>query len=129
MQNLLSLNFWFKLRPGLMLPIWQKVFIAFLVVLAIAAVGLFLAKKKNKNKLYSRFLDGFYSFSLTNLAIGMIFWFFNYEMVPFLSARFWFLFWGAEMAVWAFFMIKALVAVPKIKEQMEKEKEFKKYIP
>lgn len=129
MQNLLSLNFWFKLRPGLMLPASQKIFFGLLIALAIAAAVSFFIKKREKGRLYGRLWNGLNSFSLTNLAIGLILLFFNYELVPFLSARFWFLIWAAEMAVWAVFIIKRFADIPKIKKQMEEEKEFKKYIP
>ena len=129
MSNLLSSSFWFKLRPGILLPASQKIFIGLLIALAVISIILFFVKKKNKKNLYTHFWESAYSFAIINFSIGLLLWFFNNETIPFLSARFWFLFWGVEMAVWAIFMIKNLTGIPKIREQIEKNKEFKKYIP
>ena len=64
-----------------------------------------------------------------NFFVGLILLFFSHELIPFLSARFWFLLWGLGIAVWLVFIFKALVAIPKKKKQIEKEREYKKYIP
>ena len=61
--------------------------------------------------------------------IGLLLTFFNYEMVPFLSARFWLLLWAAGMVVWLAFIIGLVVKIPQRKVLLEKEKEFKKYVP
>lgn len=129
MNNLLSLKFWFKLRPGLFLPIFQKALIGLVIGLAVLAVVFNLLGKKNKNGLYVKVWNNLYSFSLTNAFIFLLLLFFNYELVPFLSARFWYLLVGLEMAIWIFFIAKAIFLIPKKKEQYEKDKEYKKYIP
>lgn len=112
-----------------MSPIFGKIFTGFIILLIVSAIAAGLVKKGDKMKLYGRFWGALYSFCLTNAVIGAVFQFFNYELVPFLSSRFWFLLWGVEMIIWAAFIVKILAVVPKIKEQSEKEKEFKKYIP
>ncbi len=112
-----------------MSPAYQKIFIGLIIVSTVLTLFFWFIKRKVKVNLYSRFWNGLYSFSLTNASVGLVIWFFNYEMVPFLSARFWFLIWGIEIVVWAVFLMKVLTRIPKIKEQVEKEKEFKKYIP
>lgn len=129
MQNLLSLKFWFKLRPGLFLPVSQKTLIGIIIGLAVLAVIFNLLGKKNKNGLYVKVWNNLYSFSLTNAFIFLLLLFFNYELVPFLSARFWYLLVGLEMAIWIFFIARNLFLIPKKKERYEKEKEYKKYIP
>ncbi len=129
MKNLLSLKFWFNLRPELLLPIYQKFFLALVIVLAILSLALNFLMKRNKTGLYAQFWRRAYYFCFTNAFVFLLLSFFNYELVPFLSARFWYLLVGVEMAVWAFFILRTLYFVPKKKEQYEKEKEFKKYIP
>ncbi len=129
MKNLLSLKFWFNLRPELLLPIYQKFFLALVIVLAILSLALNFLMKRNKTGLYAQFWRRAYYFCFTNAFVFLLLSFFNYELVPFLSARFWYLLAGVEMAVWAFFILRTLYFVPKKKEQYEKEKEFKKYIP
>ena len=129
MKNLLSLKFWFNLRPGLLLPIYQKFLLALVIILVILSLALNFLMKRNKTGLYAQFWRGSYYFCFTNAFVFLLLLFFNYELVPFLSARFWYLLVGVEMAVWAFFILRTLYFIPKKKEQYEKEKEFKKYIP
>ncbi len=128
MQNLLSLKFWLSLRPGPLLPNYQKIFIALIIILAVCFFVSWVAKIK-KRKLYTVFWKKLNSFSLINCFIGLILLFFNYELIPFLSARFWFLLWGAGMAVWLFFIFKILKNIPQKKKQIADEKEYEKYIP
>ncbi len=111
------------------MPIYQKFFLALVIVLAILSLALNFLMKRNKTGLYAQFWRRAYYFCFTNAFVFLLLSFFNYELVPFLSARFWYLLVGVEMAVWAFFILRTLYFVPKKKEQYEKEKEFKKYIP
>ncbi|MDD5031557.1 MAG: hypothetical protein PHR36_00750 [Patescibacteria group bacterium] len=128
MGNLLSLKFWFNLRPDALLPVYQKIFIFF--VLALIVFFLFCRFfAKRKRGLYTSFWRRLESFSLANTFIGLILLFFNYEFVPFLSARFWFLLWAIFMLTWLVFIAKSLLKIPENKKKLEEEREYKKYIP
>lgn len=111
------------------MPIYQKILLILVIILVVLAIILNFFKKRNQKGLYAQFWRMAYYFCFTNAFIFLLLLFFNYELVPFLSARFWYLLVGAEMAVWAFFILRTLDLIPKKKEQYEKEKEFKKYIP
>ncbi|MDD5291274.1 MAG: hypothetical protein PHZ04_04155 [Patescibacteria group bacterium] len=128
MANLLSLKFWFNLRPDALLPVYQKTFIIFVLVLIIFFLfhRFFIAKRGG---LYAFFWRQLSSFSLANAFIGLILLFFNYEFIPFLSARFWLLLWAVFMLVWLIFIAKSLLKIPEKKKKFEEEKEYKKYIP
>ncbi|MFA4833741.1 MAG: hypothetical protein WC619_02730 [Patescibacteria group bacterium] len=128
MGNLLSLKFWFNLRPDALLPIYQKIFIIFVLALVVFFLfyRLFIAKKGG---LYASFWRRLSSFSLANAFIGLILLFFNYEFIPFLSSRFWLLLWAVFMLVWLVFIAKSLLKIPERKKKLEEEKEYKKYIP
>ncbi|MFH1232529.1 MAG: hypothetical protein V1651_01535 [Patescibacteria group bacterium] len=129
MSNLLTLKFWFNLRPDVLTPLMQKIFLAMIIVSIIFTI-LFGYMKILKNKgLYSKMWEQLYYFSLINSVIGLILMFLNYEMVPFLTARFWYLLWFVVLVVWLFCIIKNAMKVPKKRQQLEKEKEFNKYIP
>lgn len=128
MGNLLSLKFWFNLRPGALLPIYQKTFV--ISVLALVVFFLFCRLLTSRKKgLYTSFWRRLESFSLANAFIGLVLLFFNYELVPFLSARFWLLLWAALMLSWLVFIVKSLLAIPERKKKLEEEKEYRKYIP
>jgi len=129
MGNFLTLNFWFNLRPGVFTGFSFKVVAGFVILMIVSAVVAGIGKKRWLKSLYVGLWNSLYYFFLTNAIVGLFLIFFNYEMTPFLSARFWFLLWAAGMIVWAVFIYKVVVKIPQRKARFEKEKEFKKYIP
>jgi len=129
MGNFLTLNFWFNLRPDVFIGLSSKILLAAIIFFVILAIISGIGKRKWAQSLYATLWKSLYNFFLTNAIIGLILIFFNYEMVPFLSARFWFLFWGIGIVVWLVFIYKVIIKIPQRKARLEKEKEFKKYIP
>jgi hypothetical protein len=129
MGNFLTLNFWFSARPGAFSGLSLKIVLGFVVLLIILSVVSGVIKKRWSKGLYSSFWGSLNTFFISNSIIGLLLTFFNYEMVPFLSARFWFLLWAIGMLVWFFFIVKIVIKIPSRRAQLEKEKEFKKYIP
>ncbi len=127
MQNLLTWRFWFNLRPEPLLPLFTNVFLGLLVILLLATT--FTAIKQQRKSLYKNFWKRSYAFSLGNLLIGIILFFFNYERAAFLSARFWLALWVMVMIAWLIPIIKSYRRVPLQKKQRDQEQEFKKYIP
>lgn len=127
MQNLLTWKFWFNLRPEPLLPIFEKLYLLLLVILLLAAIFTYI--KQKKKGLYKRFWKLSYFFSFSNLVIGVIIFFFNYERAAFLSARFWLALWGLTMLWWLWLLFKSHRQVPLNKKKLEKEKEYNKYLP
>ena len=76
MSNLLTLSYWFNLRPDQLTPLAQKLFIAFFVILIILTIITAILKKKGS--LYRGFLKRLYNFGLSNSLIALLFLFFNY---------------------------------------------------
>jgi len=127
MSNLLSLKFWLMSRPGPLLPVYNKILV--IIILALAAAGAifwFLSKKRGA---YGKILAKLGALSLTNAAVGAIILFFTYETIPVLSSRFWFIVWGAEMAIWLFFVVREARKIPEKIKKIEEEKKYKKYLP
>ncbi len=127
MTNLLTWRFWFALRPDNLTSLAQKSFIVLLVAFAVIAFFLLLAKRHGT--IYRGFFKRLYTFFLSNVFIGAIFLFFNFEMIPFFSARFWLGLWGITMLIWFILILKKLKSIPLQKKQTEREKELKKYLP
>lgn len=127
MQNLLTWRFWFAMRPEPLMPLFTNLFLGFLGLLLVATI--FTAFKQKRKGLYKKFWSRMYAFSFSNLVIGVAFFFFNYERAAFLSARFWLLLWLIVMLAWLYPLIKSYRLIPMKKEQIERDKEFKKYIP
>lgn len=129
MGNFLTWNFWFSSRPGAFSGFSFKIILGFIFFLIILAIAGGIIKKRLPKSLYFSFWSKLRVFFISNAAIGLLLMFFNYEMAPFLSSRFWLLIWGAGMLVWIFFIYKTAAKIPGEKARVEKEKEFKKYIP
>jgi len=125
----LSFKFWLNLRPEPLTPFFEKILIAFIILSLVIFISAHFFKKKDKKLFYAKFLDSMASLCLANFFIGLLLLFFTYEMIPFLSSRFWFLFWATGLLIWLYFIIKKIVALPKISKQIKEEREFKKYIP
>ncbi len=131
MENLLSLHFWFNIRPPQLTPLFQYSLITFIILLA-AGCGFFFWKKRKKGKSKNFYITAWrklYYFCGTNLILGLLLLLFNYEKTPFFSARFWYLVWLAEMLVWLFFIYKFLKTVPEKIKKAEQEENYKKYLP
>lgn len=127
MSMLLSPSFWFNLRPGSMSPTPRNIFIVLIIILIVGAIATFIAKRKKNS--YRRFFSSTYDFCLTNALIGLMLLFFNYEIVPFFSAYFWYLIWLIIMIIWVINIFRALKKNIKIKKEQTETDEIKKYLP
>ena len=128
MKNLLTLKYWINMRPETFSSLGFKFLGIFLGSLTVF-IFIFYLLKIRKRGLYFKIWRSLQTFCLSNLFIGLILLFFSYESLPFLSMRLWFLLWGLSMLIWFGFIFKTLMTIPKEKEKLSKEKEFKKYIP
>ncbi|MFA6393595.1 MAG: hypothetical protein WCW25_01865 [Patescibacteria group bacterium] len=129
MQNLLTFKYWFALNPGAPAPVMVKGLAGLMILFFFAAFIFALAKKRYRKTLNFRTLEKVYLFSLANFFLSLFFLFFVYESVPFFSSRFWFILWAGEMAVWLYFIAKFFMSLPEKRASLEREREFKKYIP
>lgn len=129
MNNLLSLSFWFNTRPGSLTPLFQNALLGFIAVLILLAIAIKVIKNRSKDKIYQKTWSSLFSFCLVNAFLGLLELFFIYELIPVLSSRFWFLLIAVEMGIWLFFIGKEFSAIPEKKNQIEKEKAYRKYIP
>lgn len=125
---LLSWSYWFNSRPAPYTGWIQLVLIIFVLLLIAATVYTKLRANK-KEVVYHRLWNKLFNFFLTNAILGVLLAFFNYQMVPILMAKAWFLVWGANMIVWLIFIIKFSKTLPLRKAKLDREKEFKKYLP
>jgi hypothetical protein len=127
MKNLLTLNYWFAIRPESLVPMADKIFLAVIALLLISTIA--FAFLRNKPGIYRGFAKKFYTFSFSNSIIGLLLYFFNYEAAPFLSSRFWLALWLIGMAAWKISILSHLKDIPGQKKKLEQEKEFNKYLP
>ena len=128
MEKLLSLKYWLNSRPQSLSPAALKYFVAFIAILAISAFIFYLIKTRKKS-IYTRNWNKLYVFFITNFILGIMFLFFAYELIPFLSTRILMALWWLSMFTWLTFILRSFLEIPKIKQNKQKEDAFKKYIP
>lgn len=107
--------------------LFRNIFIAFLVFLTIAAVYFFIVKKKKG--LYRNFFSKIYNFCISNVIIGLLLLFFNYEIVPFFSAYFWYLIWFVSSVWWFIAIMLDLKKIAARKKELAQKDEITKYLP
>ncbi len=131
LNKILSWNFWFNLRPGHLLPEYQYGLMAFTALLFILTIISHIKKQNRKKKSNTNlpFWRRLYYFGMTNAFLGVMFIFFDYEMIPFFSSRFWYPVWAVVMAVWLYFTLILLKTVPARIKEKEQENNYKKYLP
>jgi hypothetical protein len=127
MSNLLTSQFWLNQTPDLLIPAMEYLLLGLIFFFLIASIACFVLK--NRGGFYALLWKKLLNFFVFNAIVGAILFFFNQETVPFLSARIWFIFWAIGLIVWGIFIVVYAQQLPAKKKSMDKEKEYKKYLP
>jgi len=128
-MNFFKLQYWFSVRPEPMQLIFLKGLL-FVVIIFLAALIFFkVMEKRDRRGIYNKIWRRLSSFFSVNAIILAFLLFFTYEGVPFLSGRFWFLFWLIEMLAWFAFIAKDIRKLPEEKKKFFEKQEYHKYIP
>jgi len=129
-KPLATLNFWFKLAPDPLLPVFYYGFVVFFSLLVFASVVCGLIYSKERERYVLRYGAKYLKNWLLAAGItGYLFLFFNYERAVFLSARFWYVVWALAFGTWLIFVIKKIKRLPAKQTQLHKQARFEKYLP
>lgn len=130
-MNLLSLKFWFSLRPEPLFPSSEFILLAIFAALVVASIVLKLISKNKKFDEHTKQrLLRLNRMFLTMGLIGLFWLFFSYERAYILGARFLFLFWGIGFLVWLGFILRDFYKkLPKDREGKRNQEVFEKYLP
>lgn len=126
-QNLFSLSYWFEVMPGPLNTGSKIFFLSTLLILILGAI--ITAWRKKKGGMYIKTWSRLYDFCAGNFMLSLVFFFFRYEAVPFLSGRFWLATWFISMAIWLYVIIKSMKSVEEVKAEAKRQAEINKYIP
>lgn len=131
MNQLFSLDFWFRLQPMSMTPIFiQVLFVFFTSFIILGAISTMVAKRKEEDRYMTRAYKQISSMFSTMGWLGLIILFFSYEELYLIGSRFWFLVWGIGLLVWAIKIAKYIkVDVPELRESKKSKEEVNKYLP
>lgn len=127
MKNLLTWQYWFSVNPAPLISLGLIILAGLVALMLLSAIVFFLLKRKAS--LYRGIIKRLYNFSAANFIIGLIILFFNYENIPFFSARFWIGLWLISLATWLYFILIKIKSIPAKKQALAVELEKKKYLP
>lgn len=131
LRPLIDPNFWFNLTPPSFSPFFEKaLFLIFGFFVIFGAVARIVARHKKEDRHVLRVYKMIGQMFLSMGLIGLTFFFFSFEEIYLLSARFWFALWGISLIVWIVMIIRyAKVTIPMLRqEEIEKHKR-NEYLP
>ena len=129
MSNFFTIKMWFSIYTGSLTPLFRNILIVVIVLFIAGIIFVWYKNKNNTDKLYYRLWQSLFNFNVTGLIIGLFLFFFTYQTIPFLSARFWFIVWFLIHAFWGYIIYRRLKKLPEIRKELEAKREFNKYIP
>lgn len=125
----LTLNFWFDRVPN-QDPVTLKVyFVLFLSLVIIGAVVRLVTKRSQKDRYAREVSRRLATFFVVMGVLGLIYWFFAFERLPFLSSRFWLPGWLIGALYWVYAIVHyATRTAPKERERLHAHGEDRKYL-
>lgn len=128
-MNLFNFSYWFSLQPPFVIGRLALTLSLLVFVGALAVAAVLTKVSAAKNPPLKRFLRNLRRPVIFLGLTGLIFLFFKAERVYLLGARFWFLLIFLGAIVWTVVLAdKFLKTYKQDLAQLEKEKEFKKYL-
>ena len=129
MNNFISLAFWFNSSPEQIGLAGQKALAAISAILAIILIIIIIKAYGQKLSLYRPSIDKLIPFCITNIIISIYIFFVNYQLIPILRSRAWYIVWFLVVIFWLSYIIKDFYKRASRREQIAKEAEMKKYLP
>ena len=129
MNNLLSFAFWFNSRPETIGLTGQKVLATIATILGIIFIIIIIKAYSEKLNIYKPSIEKLIPFCIANIIISIYIFFVNYELVPVLRSRIWYIIWLLIAIFWIISIIKDFYRRAKRREIITKEAEIKKYLP
>lgn len=120
----------FSLRPGAMqlraIIILAVVFGLFIIFGLVSKI----IEKKTNDGLKIKAWKRFWYLGITMGALGIVYLFFAWQGVVLLASRLWLIIWLIAVVVWVVFIFKYLfLEAPKLRKNIDKKRDFDKYIP
>jgi len=129
MNNLISLAFWFNSRPEPLSYYGQRILTTIAAISGIILIIVLIKAYGEKLSLYKPSIDKLMPFCVTNIIISIYIFFVNYELIPVLRSRIWYIIWLLVAVFWLINIIKDFFKRAKRRVKLAKEAEIKKYLP
>lgn len=124
-------SFWFNLQTTALSPGFDKAFFLFFSVIIITgAVARILMRQKKSDRYLAKAYRMTSNMLFTMGLLGMLVFFFTYEEIYLLGARFWFLAWALGVIVWSVLIVRyAKKTIPELRAAAQEKNQENKYIP
>lgn len=131
LRPLISPSFWFDLFPNTMSPGFERGFFLFFgLLVVVGAVVRIVSRHRKDDKYVIRTFKQIGRLLLVMGLLGLLWFFFAFEEVYFLGARFWFLIWLIGLIAWIVSIVKYVkIQVPADRAATKSRAEFNKYLP
>ena len=131
MNTLFTLSFWFSKYPQALTPTFEKIFfILFAAVLLAGVVLRIVLNQRQRDHFATVIHQSITTLLMTMGGLGLVWFFFTYQQIPLIGARFWFLLWVIGLLAWAGWIARyAYKTVPQLKEEQHQRQERMKYFP
>jgi hypothetical protein len=131
MTNLLSFSYWFSIRPMPFLPTVERaLLVAFAVWMLGGIVASLFLMKHGLGKTTRRALEKAAGLLTWSGLTGLIFWGFEYERIPVLSIRFFYVLLGVWIVLGVYDIVRYLrVEVPEQQRDQEERLAREKWLP
>ncbi|MBI5369649.1 hypothetical protein HZA85_00435 [Candidatus Uhrbacteria bacterium] len=129
--SFLSPGYWFSLRPALVGGLTGNIiFSAFVILFVLGIVSRIVAKQKSQERFVRDLGARAGSLLATMGLLGVLLYFFSFERIPMLGARFWYLFWVIGAIVWIIFLVRyARVTLPQRQQRDQERAQLRRYLP
>jgi len=107
--KILTVPFWLEANPGELSDLFEKFFLAVLLVnYGLFGIGKLLQKRliTQRNFILARFVNKTTTFFVTMAVSFTFIFFFRYEAIPVLGGRFWVLIWLLSGLAWLIYLIR-----------------------
>jgi hypothetical protein len=129
--KIFSLPFWLEVNPGDLSDLFEKMFLAVLIICYVLYAASKIGEKrfiKRRDFIDAKFLSKVANYLLTVAVTFTFIFFFRYEAIPYLGARFWILFWLLMDLIWFIYLVRFYIKeIPKQKKELEQKYRIKKY--
>ncbi|MEK7105455.1 MAG: hypothetical protein AAB865_02120 [Patescibacteria group bacterium] len=123
--------FWFNANPAPLSTAGERtLFIVFAVFLVLGAIIRMVATHRSEDRHVTEVFSRIGRLGVTMGLLGLLAFFFMFENVPLLGARFWLLVWGVGLIVWIVTIVRYIVkVVPAERAEELARQEREKYLP
>jgi ACR3 family arsenite efflux pump ArsB len=131
LHPLITFSFWFSLFPESLGPVFERIFfLLFGLMIVLGAVVRIVARHRKDDKYVIRTFKKIGQMLLVMGLLGLLWFFFTFEEIYLLGARFWLLIWVIAAGYWTFTIWRYVKkTIPAERAATQNKADFNKYLP